>query len=149
MVFSIRPGNKTPEHAVENTEFTSAEKSRMSHSHFKIMLVCFFDHNGIVHYKLFVQGQRANRQYYLEVLTRLRESVPRKKPELWADKWILHHDNSPAHDALSSREFLAEKSITKMDHSPDLAHCDIWFLPKLKNVLKRQRLVTFLTSNST
>ena len=43
MVFSIRPGNKTTEDAVENTEFTSAEKS----TQVKTMLVCFFDQKGI------------------------------------------------------------------------------------------------------
>jgi transposase len=55
------------------------------------------------------------------------ESVRRKKPELWPDKWILHHDNAPAHDALRVREFLVKKSITKMYHpfySPDLAPYD-------------------------
>jgi hypothetical protein len=41
---------------------------------------------------------------------RLRESVRRKKPELWPDKWI------PYHDALRVHEFLAKKSITKMGH---------------------------------
>ena len=40
------------------------------------------------------------------------------------------------------REFLAKNSITKMDHppySPDLAPCDFWLFPKLKNALKEQR----------
>jgi hypothetical protein len=39
-------------------------------------------------------------------------------------------------------EFLAKKSITKLDHppySPDLAPCDFGLLPKLKNALKRRR----------
>ena len=73
---------------------------------------------------------------------RLRECVRRKRPGLWPDKWILHHDNAPAHDALRFHEFLAKNSITKMDHppySPDLAPCDFWLFPKLKNALKGQR----------
>jgi hypothetical protein len=44
---------------------------------------------------------------------------------------------------LRVREFLAKKSITKMDHpsySSDLAPCDFWLFPKLKNTLKGQRL---------
>jgi hypothetical protein len=39
-------------------------------------------------------------------------------------------------------EFLAKKSIRKMDHPPyshDLALCDFWLFPKLKNALKGQR----------
>jgi hypothetical protein len=84
---------------------------------------CFFDHNGIVHYEFIVQGQTVNKQCYLDVLTRIRESVRRKRTELWPDKWVLHHDNAPALDVLRVREFLANKSITNMDqppYSPDL-----------------------------
>jgi len=106
------------------------------------MLVCFFDHKGIVLYEFIAQGQTVNQQCYLEVLTRLRESVRRKRPGLWPDKWILHHDSARAHDALRVREFLAKNSITKMDHPPyslDLALCDFWHFPKLKNALKGQR----------
>jgi hypothetical protein len=55
--------------------------------------------------------QTMNQHCYWEVVTRLRESVRRKRPELCPDKWILHHDNAPAHDALRFREFLANKSI--------------------------------------
>jgi len=106
------------------------------------MLVCFFDHKGIVHYDFIIQGQTVNQQCYLEVPIRLRECVRRKRSELWPDKWILHHDNTPAHDALRVREFLAKNSITKMDqppNSPDLAPCNFWLFPKLKNTLKRRR----------
>jgi hypothetical protein len=67
----------------------------------KTMLVCFLDHRRIVHYKFIAQGETVNQQCYLEVLTRLQECVQRKRPKLWPDKWILHHDD-PAHDALKS-----------------------------------------------
>jgi histone-lysine N-methyltransferase SETMAR len=116
------------------------QKARMSRSQFKTMLLCFFDHKGIIHYDFIAQGQTANQLCYLEVLTRLRETVRRKRPEIWHDKWI--HKNVPAHDALSVRNFLAKKSITKMDHPPhlpDLAPCDFWLFRKLENVLKGQR----------
>ena len=124
----------------------------MSQPQVNTMLVCFFDHKGIVHYELIAQGQMVNQQCYLEVLTRLWESVPRKRPALWPGKWILHHDSAPAHDALRVREFLPKNSITKMDHppySPDLAPCDFWLFPKLKNALKGQTFADLLTSNAT
>jgi hypothetical protein len=63
--------------------------------------------------------------------------------KLWADKYILHRDIAPEHDALRVREFLPKKFLRKMDHppySPDLAPCDFWLFPKLKNALKGQRL---------
>jgi len=35
-------------------------------------------------------------------------------PELWSNDYILHHDNAPAHKALSVEQFLFQKSITEM-----------------------------------
>jgi hypothetical protein len=78
VVFSIWPRKKTPEHAVENTELTSAKKS----TQFKTMLGCFFNHKGIVHYEFIAQGQTLNEECYLEVQTRLQESVQKKRPGL-------------------------------------------------------------------
>jgi len=58
-------------------------------------------------------------------MERLREKVRQKRPELFAkNSWILHHDNAPAHTALSVKDFLATKQITVLEHpafSPDLA----------------------------
>jgi hypothetical protein len=42
-----------------------------------------------------------------EELKRLRDTVRRKRPELWqSGEWLLHQDNAPAHTALSVRQFL-------------------------------------------
>ena len=141
MVFSIRPGNKTPEHAVENTDSPRPKKARMSRSQVKTMLVCFFNYKGIVHFEFIAQGQKVNQQCYLEVLKRLWNMFGGKDPD-WPDKRILHNDNAPSHDVLRVREFLAKNYTTKMDHppySPELAPCDFWLFPKLKNALKGQR----------
>jgi hypothetical protein len=86
--------------------------------------------------------QTVNQEFYLEVLTRLRETVQKKIHELWPDKWILHHGNATAHEAIRIRDFLAKKSITKMDHpfySSNLAPCEFSLFQKLKNAQKRQR----------
>jgi len=100
----------------------------------------FFDIRGIVHYEYVPTGQTVNQVYYLEVLERLREKFRRKLPELFADNsWILHHNNVPAHTALSVREFIATKQITVLEHavySPDLAPNDFFLFPKLKEILK-------------
>ena len=74
----------------------------------------FFYIRGIVHYEFVPTGQTVNHVYYLEVLGRLCEKVGRKQPELFAsNSWILHHDNAPAHTALSVRETLATLSTLK------------------------------------
>jgi hypothetical protein len=63
----------------------------------------------------------------MEVVTRLREAVHRKWPELSPIHWSIHHGNAPAHEGLSVKQFLAQKSITAMEHppsSPDFAPND-------------------------
>jgi histone-lysine N-methyltransferase SETMAR len=96
----------------------------------------------MVHFEFLEQGRTVNQHCYLEILARLREAVRRRRPELWPDAWILHHNNALAQDALTVREFLAKKSIMKLDHPPylpDLAPCDFWLFPKLKTALKGHR----------
>jgi len=120
------------------------KKARMSLSKFKGMLIVFFDIQGIVMAEMVPNGQTVNYQYYIEVLTKLREGVRRKRPELWRNMWILHQDNAPAQNALSVKQFLANKNITVFEHppySPDLAPCDFYLFPKIKSVLKGTHFV--------
>jgi hypothetical protein len=50
-----------------------------------------------------------NQHCYLEILATLREVVRWRRPELWLDAWILHHDNTLAHDAFAVREVFDQK----------------------------------------
>jgi len=72
-------------------------------------------------------------------MKRLREKIRRKRHEISAsNSWILHHDNAPAHTALSVREFLSTKQITVLEHpaySPGLAPNDFFLFPKIKEIL--------------
>ena len=98
----------------------------------------FFDNRGIVHKQFVLPGQTVNHAFYKDVLERLRKGVQRVRRDI-ADDWVLHHDNAPAHTALSFREFLAKKNIPVRPHppySPDLAPCDFRLFPKLKSKLK-------------
>jgi transposase len=95
-----------------------------------------FDIKGIVHYEFVRTGHTVNQVYYLEVPKRLREKVRRKRLELFPNNsWILHHNNAPAHTALSVREFLATKQITVLEHpaySPDLTPNYFFSVPEDK-----------------
>ena len=56
---------------------------------------------------------------YKVILWRLVRSVRDKRRNLWeATAWALHHDNAPAHTALSICQFLAERNIATLEHSP-------------------------------
>ena len=98
----------------------------------------FFDSRGIVHKEFVPPGQTVDHAFYKDVLERLRKRVQRVRTDI-ADDWVLHHDNAPAHTALSIREFLVKKNIPILPHppySPDLAPCDFYLFPKLKSKLK-------------
>ena len=109
----------------------------------KVMLQTFFDSEGIVHNEYAPDGQTINKEFSLEVLRHLRESVRRKRPEKWRDgDWILHHDNAPAHTSHLVQQFLAKHGTAQLQqppYSPDLAPCDFFLFPRLKKVLKGHR----------
>ena len=62
--------------------------------------------------------------------------------ELQSWEWWLHHDNAPAHKALSVKQFLTKNSMTQLlrePYSPDLAPCDFFLFSRMKKVLKGKR----------
>jgi hypothetical protein len=100
------------------------KKKAQMMSHLKAIIV-IFDIREVVHIDLAPEGQTVNQVCYKEVLTTLHERVRRKKPEMCKNgSSILHHDNAPAHNALSVRTFLVKHKIPVLEHppcSPDIA----------------------------
>jgi len=82
----------------------SMTKNTQSHSKFKAMLIFFFVIQGDVMAECVGKGQTVNQQYYIEIVTKLRERVRRKQNELWRNGWILNQDNAEAHNALSIKQ---------------------------------------------
>ena len=103
----------------------------------------FFDSEGIVHHDYAPNEQTINKEFYLEDLRLLRESVRRKWQKKWRDDdWILHHFNAPVHTSHLVQQFLAKHSTAQLQqppYSPDLAPCDFFLFPRLKKILKRDR----------
>ena len=106
----------------------------MSKSKVKVMLITFFDIKGIVHFEFLPQGQTVNQYVFKEILRCLMRSVRDKRRDLWENNaWVLHHDNAPAHSALSIRQFLSEMNVPTLEkppYSPDLAVCDFFPIPQ-------------------
>jgi transposase len=123
-------------------------------SQVKVMLTVFFYSEGVVNYEFLPQGRTVNREYYLEVMQRLREAVRKKRPDAWREnRWMLQHDNAPSHSSFLVRDFLAKHATTVLPqppYSPDLAPDDFFLFPKLKSTLKGRRFesIEAITTNS-
>ena len=105
-----------------------------------VMLIVLFDIQGIIHFEFLPQGQTVNQTIYKDIFWHLMKSVCDKRQSLWeVHAWMLHHDNAPAHQALSICQFLAERNIATLKYTPpfsNLALCDFFLFPKIKSVLK-------------
>jgi histone-lysine N-methyltransferase SETMAR len=124
-------------------EFIFTTSQKRAASEVKCQDDAHFFVNGIVHSEFVPNGETVNQAFYLQVLKRLRDMVRRKCPELWqSGEWWLHHDNAPAHKALSVQQFLTKNRMTQLLHPPyshDLAPCDFLLFRRMKKVLKGKR----------
>jgi len=101
------------------------KKGRQVRRKTKVILLAVFDSEGIIHLEYAPDGQTINKEFYVEVLRRLRESVRRKRPEYGG---ILHRDNAPAHASRLVQQFLAKHGTAQLQqppYSPDIAPCDL------------------------
>jgi hypothetical protein len=91
-------------------------------------------------YELVTTNGKPAGRWHIKVMRRLREHVRRKRPALCvSNDWLFHHDNAPAHAALSVQWFPARNKTTVVPHphySPDLAPSDFLPSPKIKMKLK-------------
>ena len=101
--------------------------------------MCFFAIDGTVRAEFVSRNTTVNSEYYKGLLERLRKDVRIKRPEKWANGFILHHDNATCPTSLLVRQFQSDKNITVCPHprySPNLAPCDFWLYPKVKMTTK-------------
>ena len=79
------------------------------------VLLTLFDCNTVVHPEFFSYGRTVNKEYYLEVMRRLRETIRQKRTDLWNNQsWVLNHDNKPAHTLMLARELLTKNKTVIM-----------------------------------
>ena len=75
----------------------------------------------------------------MEILKNLVDAIRRKRPRLMQEGWSLLHDNAPSHTAGKTMTFIQRNNIELLPHppySPDLAPCDFFLFPKLKEILR-------------
>ena len=106
-------GSNDSETRVQSSQWKSpssprAKKARQSRSNIKVMIIVFCDLDGIVRADFVPRNTTVNSKYYKGLLGSLRNDVRRKRPENWANGFILHHDNAPCHTSLLVRQFLSK-----------------------------------------
>ena len=108
------------------------------------ILTAFFDCNGLVHTEWKGRGESITSEEYCALLGQLRESIRRKRPQLWHmnGDWrtfLLHHDNATPHTATITLASLGENHMDMVPHppySPDLAPSDYFLFPEIKSHLR-------------
>ena len=66
----------------------------------KVNVNWFFDYEVVMHHEYAPTSRTINKEYYVQILKRLREAVRKKRPHFWSsDDWLLHLDNAPAHSS--------------------------------------------------
>ena len=90
--------------------------------------------------------QTVNKEYYVEVLREFRKRFLGKIPALFKPgQWHFQQDNAPVHNSILVTDYLTKmgiKTVPQPPYSPDLAPCDFWLFPKLKEKLRGCRSET-------
>jgi hypothetical protein len=85
--------------------------------------------------------------YYQQLLTKLREVLPRKRPRMLSNGVILDQDNAPPHAAASTQTMLKKQFkweiLRHPPYSPDLSLLDAYVFGRVKQHL---HTLTFTTS---
>jgi len=96
-VFAYDPETKMLSTERHTASSPRPKKSRLVKSKQKVILIAFFDIDGVVHHEFLLP---VNGHFNVQVLQRLRDAVRRKRRDNWQGEWFLHHDNAPCHTSL-------------------------------------------------
>ena len=131
----LRPGNNTSKEPMENSYFSKSKEGPIgSIKCLRSSLLVFFYANGIVHKGICSSWTKCESTILSEGVEKI--TLRKKRPQMCSSgDWFLHHDNAPAHTALSVQQFLVKNKMTVIPHppySPDLALCDFFLFPRIK-----------------
>ena len=117
------------------------KKARQSKSTLELLMIpFFFDSTGMIYMHWVPTGPTVNKEYYVEILREFRKRFHQKRPTLLKlSQWHFHEDNAPVHNSILVTDYLSMMGIKTVPHPPysrDLAHCDFWLFPKLKEKLR-------------
>ncbi|UYV61906.1 CLCN3 [Cordylochernes scorpioides] len=102
-----------------DTSSPRKKKVRLDNSKGKVMLVVFFDYQGLFYYNFIKEVVTINKQECKEIEVRLRDAIRRKRNQLFKSKhWKFLHDNAPVYRAIIVQDYLAKHSVSVLPHPP-------------------------------
>ena len=105
----------------------------------KRLFSIFFSTQGVVALDILPAKASITATYYTKVvLRRVVDAICEQRPTVGTSRTLMLHDNAAPHKAKVTTTFLEEREIKVLAHppySPDLAPCDFWLFPILKERL--------------
>ncbi len=109
----------------------------------KSMLTLFCDAKGVLLIDWLELKEKVDSARYIQTLSKLKEAIRQKQPELWADRsFLLHHDNASPHTSFDTTKKLQKWGLKILPHppnSPDMAPCD-WIFPEAEISAERSQV---------
>lgn len=112
-------------------------KKLAAKSRIKMLLIAFFNSNGLIRHEFAPTGKTSNAELYEGVLKWLLQCI-RQIECIKSGQWNLLHNNGSPHTVICMSNFLVKYKATVLEHPPyfpDLASAGFLF-PHLKGVLK-------------
>jgi histone-lysine N-methyltransferase SETMAR len=112
------------------------KKFKVTPSAGKVILIVFWDSQGVLLTHFQKHGENVNSASYCEVLLKLRNAIRRKRPGQLARDVLLHHDSARPNTARTIQKGIQELQWELLEHppySPDLAASDFSLFDPLKN----------------
>ena len=133
----LKPRDQETECPVEACWLSQIQEGKTEQIHPQTFDDPFFDSTGTIYMHWVSTGQTVNKEYYVEVLREFRKRFHRKRPALFTSgQWHFHEDNALVHNSILVTEYLTKmgiKTVPQPPYSPDLAPCDFWLFPKLRD----------------
>lgn len=118
-------------------------KCRRARSSQKQMIASFFCKTGHIATVVLEDQKTVNSEWYVSVCVPTVLSAWRdKRPKSGIRHLLWHHDNASAHTSARTLDFFNSENVHILPHppySPDLAPCDFYLFPKIKEKLKGRR----------
>lgn len=120
--------------------------ARRSRSIKRVLYALFFDASGMVlQYPVPEHTSVTGKLYAEKILPGVVNHYIATRPRTGVRGLKLLHDNAPAHKSAVVIDYLTSKRLSTLEHppySPDLAPCDFWLNPLIKQQLRGRRFET-------